>query len=156
MEGWDGGEGSPLKSLWLHQKKLTWMLARMYGPLPLGCTTPGSLWINTLKWRAIGLYTVHVTRSMGMHGAPTVETVQHSCSTAIPTQLVSSQKSLRVIFEMNIEVRRNFTGVFSIWTGVLHIYLQQSRAKKNSRRLGKLHHKRKIMNVRLWDITFID
>lgn len=57
---------------------------------------------------------------------------------------------------MNIEVPRNFTGVFSIWIGVLHICVQLSRAKKSSSPLGKLHHERRIMNVRYWNITFID
>lgn len=67
----------------------------------------------------------------GMHGATGVEAAQHSFSTAIPTQLVSSQKWLRVMYEMNIEGSRNLTGAFSIWTGGLHIYVQLSGAKKN-------------------------
>lgn len=49
---------------------------------------------------------------------------------------------------MNIEGPMNFTGVFSIWTGVLHIGVQLSGAKKNSNPPGNLYHGRKIMNVR--------
>ena len=148
-----GVGGSLLKIFWLHQKKLTEMLAWVHGSLPLGRTYPGNLGINKLQRRAISLHTVHGTRSMGV---PRVGAVQYSCSTTIPTQLVSSQKWLRVICGMKIEVHRNFTRVFNVWIGMLHIYLQLSQAKKNSRPLAILCHKRKIMTVRHWNITFID
>lgn len=56
---------------------------------------------------------------------------------------------------MNIEGPRNFTGAFSIWTGVLHIYVQLSGAKINASPLGKLYHRKKIMDVRRFEILLL-